>query len=93
MKLYAILRRHGFRDARTLDTSGTRSLDVGRSMQDDVRWIRSYVLEESDGSYGTICIYEARSEDSIRAHAEAARLPVSDIIPISDTVVVREDPH
>ena len=93
MKLYAILRRHGFEDAHTLDASGTRSLETGRSMQDDVRWIRSYVLKEHDGSYGTICIYEATSEDAIRSHAEAADLPISDIVPISDTVVVREDPH
>ncbi len=92
MKLYAILQRHDFKDAHTLDRSGTRSLEVGRSMPDDVRRIRSYVLNEHDGSYGTTCIYEARSEKSIRAHAEAAGLPVSDIVPISATLVVREDP-
>ena len=44
------------------------------------------------GALGTVCIYEASSEDAIRQHAAAADLPVSEIIPIADTVVVRPDP-
>ena len=61
-------------------------------MPDDIRWIRSYVLNEQSGSLGTVCIYEASSEDAIRQHAAAAELAVSEIIPIADTVVVRPDP-
>ena len=34
----------------------------------------------------------ASSEAAIHQHAEAADLPVSEIIPIADTVVVRPDP-
>ena len=41
-------------------------------MPDDVRWIRSYVLAEQDGSVGTVCIYQATSPEAIRAHAQAA---------------------
>ena len=41
---------------------------------------------------GTVCIYQASSEQAIRNHAEAAGLPVSEIIPVVDTVVVRPDP-
>ena len=36
-------------------------------MADDVRWIRSYVLDERDGSVGTVCIYQATSPEAIRA--------------------------
>ena len=61
-------------------------------MPDDVRWIRSYVLEEGGGSVGTVCIYEASSPEAIRKHAYRADLPVDEIIPIADTVVVRPDP-
>ena len=61
-------------------------------MSDDVRWIRSYVLEEGAGSLGTVCIYEATSPEAIREHAGRADLPVDDIIPILETVVVRSDP-
>jgi hypothetical protein len=57
-----------------------------------VRWIRSYVLAEESGEVGTVCIYEADSPEAIRAHADAADLPVDEIIPVADTVVVRPDP-
>jgi hypothetical protein len=45
------------------------------------------------GAVGTVCIYEATSPEAIRKHASLADLPVDDIIPIADTVVVREDPQ
>ena len=60
-------------------------------MSDDIRWIRSYVLEEGDG-VGTVCIYQASSPEAIRAHAAAAGLPVDEIIRVADTVLVRPDP-
>jgi Protein of unknown function (DUF4242) len=41
---------------------------------------------------GTVCIYEADSPESIRAHGEAADLPIDEIIPVADTVIVRPDP-
>ena len=61
-------------------------------MSDDVRWIRSYVLAEDDGTVGTVCIYEATSEDAIREHAKLADLPVDEIVRVADTVIVRPDP-
>jgi hypothetical protein len=60
-------------------------------MADEVRWIRSYVLEEGAG-VGTACIYEATSPEAIRRHAAAADLPVDEIIRVADTVLVRPDP-
>jgi sporulation protein YlmC with PRC-barrel domain len=61
-------------------------------MPNDIRWIRSYVLDEGDGAVGTVCIYQASSEDAIRKHAGAADLPVDEIVRVADTVLVREDP-
>ena len=61
-------------------------------MPNDIRWIRSYVLDEGNGAVGTVCIYEATSPEAIREHASRAGLPVDEIIPIADTVVVRPDP-
>jgi hypothetical protein len=92
MKLYAILRRDGFADGPTLQQAAARSTEVGNTMAEDIRWIRSYVLGEPGGALGTVCIYQATSEDAIRRHAAAAGLPVSEILPIADTVVVRPDP-
>jgi hypothetical protein len=92
MNLYAILRRDGFADGPTLEQAAARSTAVGEEMPDDIRWIRSYVLGEGSGAVGTMCIYEASSEEAIRNHAAAADLPVTEIIPIADTVIVRPDP-
>jgi hypothetical protein len=94
MNLYAILRRSGWRSAEELQEAAARSTRVGdEDMQDEVRWIRSYVLDEGAGSLGTVCIYEAESPEAIRKHASLADLPVDEIIPIADTVVVRPDPE
>jgi sporulation protein YlmC with PRC-barrel domain len=62
-------------------------------MSEQIRWIRSYVLDEDNGKLGTLCIYEAASPEAIREHAERAGLPVDEIIAIADTVVVRPDPE
>lgn len=62
-------------------------------MPDDVRWIRSYVLDEGGGSVGAVCIYEATSPEAIRKHASLADLPVDEIIAVADTVIVRQDPQ
>ena len=93
MELYAILRRDGWRTGAELEEAAARSTKVGNEqMSDDVRWIRSYVLDEGDGALGTVCIYEASSPDALRRHASVADLPLDEIIPIADTVIVRPDP-
>lgn len=94
MNLYAILRRGGWGAPEELQEAAARSTHVGDDeMPDEVRWIRSYVLDESEGSLGTVCIYQAVSPEAIRKHASRADLPVDEIIPIADTVLVRPDPQ
>jgi hypothetical protein len=92
MDTYVILRRSGWRSPEELQQAAERSTAEGEKMPDDVRWIRSYVLEEDGGSVGTVCIYQASSPEAIRKHAGAADLPVDEIVRVADTVVVREDP-
>jgi Protein of unknown function (DUF4242) len=93
MQLYAILRRDGFADGPDLQAAAARSTKVGdEEMPEQIRWIRSYVLDEDSGKLGTLCIYEAASPEAIREHADRAGLPVDEIITIADTVVVRPDP-
>jgi sporulation protein YlmC with PRC-barrel domain len=91
--LYVILRRSGWRSPEELQEAAARSTSVGETMSDDVRWIRSYVLEENGGSVGTVCIYQASSPEAIRKHANAAELPVDEIVKVADTVLVRPDPQ
>jgi hypothetical protein len=92
MQLYAILRRNGWQSGEELQRAAERSTAEGERMEDDIRWIRSYVLEEHGGKVGTVCIYQASSPEAIRDHAAAAGLPVDEIVRVADTVLVRPDP-
>jgi hypothetical protein len=94
MDLYVILRRSGWRSPEELGEAAVRSKSVAdEQMPDDIKWIRSYVLEEGAGSVGTVCIYQASSPEAIRKHASLADLPVDEIIAVADTVVIRPDPQ
>lgn len=93
MNTYVILRRSGWRSPEDLQAAAARSSQVGdEEMSDDIRWIRSYVLQEDGGSVGTVCIYQATSPEAIREHASRADLPADEIIAVADTVFVRPDP-
>jgi hypothetical protein len=88
MDTYVILRRNGWPNPSKLQEAAARSSQVGdEEMSDDIRWIRSYVLEEGGEAVGTVCVYQASSPEAIREHAERADLPVA------DTVIVRPDPE
>src|SRR5687767_2641934 len=94
MDTYVILRRSGWQSADDLQQAAARSTKVGdEEMSDDVRWIRSYVLEESGGAVGTVCVYQATSPEAIREHASRADLPADEVIAVADTVLVRPDPE
>lgn len=94
MDTYVILRRGAWGSAEELGVAGGRSKKVGdEEMSQDIRWIRSYVLNEPDGRVGTVCVYQASSPEAIREHASRAELAVDEIIPVADTVIVRADPQ
>jgi len=93
MQLYTIRRRNYWRNPAALEASAARSRKVGEEdMPDKVRWIRTYVVQESDGKLGTLCIYEAVSPDALREHAACADIPADEIAPVATTVVIRPDP-
>jgi hypothetical protein len=92
MDLYVIVRRNGWRTAEDLGVAAQPASAAGGKAGSGVRWIRSYVVSEASGEVGTFCIYEAESPEAIMAHADAAELPVDEIVPVADTVIVRPDP-
>ena len=93
MDTYVILRRNGWKSAAELQEAAARSSQVGdEEMSDDIRWIRSYVLEEGGETVGTVCIYQASSPEAIREHASRVGMPADEISVVADTVVVRPDP-
>ena len=93
MDLFAIRRRNEWKTPEDLEKTAARSKEIGDGeMSDQVRWIRSYVLDDGD-SLGTVCIYEAVSADALREHAKRVGMPADEITPIVDTVIVRPDPQ
>ncbi len=93
MNTYVILRRSGWRSPEELQQAAAISEEAGENMSDDIRWIRSYVIEEESGDLGTVWIYQASSPDAIRRHGDIAVLPVDEIIPVMDSVIKRPDPQ
>jgi hypothetical protein len=86
------LSRTGIRRAGESATPGVRSARVlNEDMPDDVRLMRRYVLDEGEGAFRTICIYEATSPEAIRDYASRTGVPADAITPITGTVVVRPD--
>lgn len=93
MQTYAIRRRNAWKSATELEQAASRSAKIGNEqMSDQVRWIRSYVVEETDGTLGTVCIYQAVSPEAIREHASRVGMPADEITPVANTVIVRDDP-
>jgi hypothetical protein len=93
MQTFVIMRRGAWEDEPDLQEAAAEATRVAdEEMPGQVRWIRSYVLEEEDGTLGTVCIYQAEDADALMEHAQRAGLPADEILPVADTVVVRDDP-
>jgi hypothetical protein len=84
-----ILRRGGWREPDELHEAFERA--SAESDRLDIRWLRSYVLAEIDGSLGTVCFYDAPSPEAVRLHAYRAGLPVDEIVAVADMVVAEDE--
>ena len=94
MDTYVIRRRAGWKTGPELEEAAAKSRQIGDDdMSDDIRWIRSYVVQEDDGSLGTVCIYQASSPEAIHDHAGRVGMPSDEVILVADTVLVRPDPE
>jgi hypothetical protein len=93
METYVILRRGAWRTPEDLRSAAERSSAEAQRMPDDIRWIRSYVLDEQVRGVGTVCVYQASSPEAVRSHADAAGLPVDEIVRVMDTVLMGPDPQ
>lgn len=93
MKLYTIRRRNAWKSAEELESTASVSAKIGNEeMSNKVRWIRSYVVAEDDGTLGTVCIYQAVNMQAIREHAERVGMPANEITEVLNTVIIRDDP-
>jgi hypothetical protein len=93
MDLFVIRRRNFWKTPEDLEKSASISSRVGNEeMPDRVRWIRSYVVNEPEGTLGTVCIYQAIDPEALREHARRVGMPADEITKVAATVIVREDP-
>jgi hypothetical protein len=92
MKTYVIRREKAWQNPQELEAAAGRSKEVAASeFPDAIRWIRSYVVAEPDGTLGTACIYQASGVEAIRDRAERMGMPADEILEVADTVVIRPD--
>ena len=66
---------------------------VDEALRGEVRWIRSYVVAEDDGTFSVFCIYEASGPDALLRHSDALMLPTDAIKRIVATIVQAPDPE
>jgi len=93
MKTFVIRRRNAWKDSNDLEFTAGVSLRIGtQEMADQIRWIRSYVVNETDGTLGTVCIYQGINADAIREHAKRVGMPANEITQVEKTVIIRDDP-
>jgi hypothetical protein len=94
MNAYAIRRLRAWGSPEEVEQVGARSKQVADSeFPDDIRWIRSYVTAEENGSLGSVCIYQATDDEAIRNHAQRVGMPADEIWTAADLVVIQPDPN
>ena len=90
MKTFAILRRSAWQNSDVAGAAVGRSDNEAAQMSDQIRRLRTYVLNEGGEQLGSICIYEGVDEAAIRDHASRADLSVDEVVEVVDTVVYPE---
>jgi Protein of unknown function (DUF4242) len=93
LKMYAIRRKQAWNSPGEVEQVAGRSKQVAEDeFPTEIRWIRSYVIAEEDGTLGSVCIYQAVSPEAVRKHAHRVGMPADEIWAVADTVVIRPDP-
>ena len=92
METYVVVRRRAWlTHPDAVEAAARANLEAAR-LSGIVTWARSHVLEETDGTIGSICVYDAVSPEAVRHHSDAAELPVDEIVKVADIIVLRPDP-
>jgi hypothetical protein len=93
LKTFAIRRKNAWQSPAEVEQVAGRSKQVADDdFPVDIRWIRSYVIAEEDGTLGSVCIYQATTPEAITKHAQRVGMPADEIWAVADTVVIRPDP-
>ena len=93
MPLYVVSRMRAWLSEEEVAAATDCVPAVNATLRDDLRWIRSYVMGEDDGTFSAFCVYEAESPEVLRRHADALGLPTDAIKPVAATIIVAPDPE
>ncbi len=92
MRYYAIFRRGGWSTTDELEAADARSNAEAARHSDELRKIRSYLIDEPEGTLGTVCLYQATSAEALAEHARSADLPCDEIVEVTAIDIHRPDP-
>ena len=93
VNLYIVPRTRAWLSEEELAAAADCIPAVNETLRGHIRWIRSYVVSEDDGTFSAYCIYEATSPEVLRRHADALGLPTDAIKPVATTIVNAPDPE
>ena len=83
MQTFIIRRRSVWATESEWQRSAERSRRVCREqMTDKLRWMRSYLVREDDGSLGSVCLCRAANANAVREHALRSGIPADEIKPL-----------
>jgi len=93
MNLYLVPRTRAWLSEEELAAATDCLPAVNEALSGDIRWIRSYIVDEGDGTFSGYCVYEASGPEVLVRHAEAIGLPTDAVKPVALTIVVAPDPQ
>ena len=92
-KVYLVRRRSHWKTAADLEQGAAIARRVGvEEMASEVSWLRTYAVNEHDGSLGTVCIYQGVDMQALSRHAARVGMPADEIVPVIGRVIFRPDP-
>ena len=93
MNVYVVPRSRAFLSEEEVAAAVDCLPAVNETLRDRIRWIRSYIVAEDDGTYSAYCVYEATGPEVLRRHADALMLPTDAIKRVAATIVAAPDPE
>src|SRR3954453_18517377 len=92
MRTFVVVRRGAWPTQEDVHAARRRAASELERFEEVVRWLRSYEVEEIDGTIGSICLYEAVNPEATRHPPAAAPPLVDESRKVADVAVVRPDP-
>ena len=93
MPLYVVPRTRAWLSEEEVAAATDCMPAVNATLREDIRWIRSYVVAEHDGTFSAYCVYEASGPEVLLRHADALGLPTDAIKAVVATIVAAPDPE